>query len=187
MTRRPGQWTCVDLPNGKCCEVQTWVALWWKGFGARRIRVVASRVPGRPETVQFFYTTQTALTPAEALSGYADRWAVEGLFHEVKERMGFEDPQCRTERAVERTTPFLLWTAGGVQYGFLSRNDPALIGWRPRGWSHCRRTERPPSFAEMRAALRREILTGAFSQRSASKGDLEENLRALIETAAYAA
>ena len=187
VTRRPGQWTLVELPNGKCCEVQTWVALWWKVFGARPIRVVASRVPGRPETVQFFYTTQTALTPAEALSGYADRWAVEGLFHEVKERMGFEDPQCRTERAVERTTPFLLWTAGGVQYGFLSRNDPGLIGWRPRGWSHCRRTERPPSFAQMQAALRREILTGAFSQRSASKGALEENLRALIETAAYAA
>ena len=58
--------------------------------------------------------------PADVLAGYNDRWTIECLFHEVKARMGFEEPQCRTERAVERTTPFLLWTAGIVQYWFLN-------------------------------------------------------------------
>jgi predicted NBD/HSP70 family sugar kinase len=34
------------------------------------------------------------------------------MFHEVKERMGFEQPRCRVERAVERPAPFLLLVLG---------------------------------------------------------------------------
>ena len=101
--------------------------------------------------------------------------------------MGFEDPQCRTERAVERTPAFLLWTAGVVQYWFLSQHDAGLIGWRPRWWKKHRQPETPPSFSEMLAALRREILGGALFQRSALKGNMQEILKTLIESIAHAA
>ena len=190
VTRRPDDWTLVELPNGKRYEVQSHAALWWKVFGDRPILVVASRRPAtkpgdHPGKPQFFYTTDLSLSPAEVLSGYNDRWSIECLFHEVKERMGFEDPQCRTERAVERTTPFLLWTAGIVQYWFLSQSNPGLIGWRPR-WRR-NGAAGTPSFSDMLAAMRREILTGGFLQRSTSKADVIENLRALIGAAAYAA
>ena len=186
VARRADRWRRVTLPNGRACEVQTWTALWWKVCRERPIRAVASRRPGAGEPA-FFYTTNLSLSPAEVLSAYTERWSIECLFHEVKERMGFEDPQCRTERAVERTAAFLLWTAGVVQYWFLSRGDPALIGWRPRWWSKHRRPEAPPSFSEMLAAMRREILTAGVFHRSAPKGHLKEILHTLIESVAHAA
>jgi len=190
VTRRPDDWTLVELPSGKRHEIQSYEALWWKVFADRPILVVASRRPAtkrreRPGAPQFFYTTDLALSATDVLAGYNDRWTIECLFHEVKERMGFEDPQCRTERAVERTTAFLLWTAGIVQYWFLNQRNPGLIGWRPR-WRRNGATN-APSFSDMLAAMRREILNGGFLQRSTSKDDLIENLRTLIESAAYAA
>lgn len=189
---RPGDWAVVRLANGKRYEVQSWVGLWWSVFRERPVRVVASRRPPRhkgdhPGDVQFFYTTDLTMTPKQVLEAYADRWAIECLFHEVKERMGFEEPQCRTEKAVERTAPFLLWTAGIVQYWFLVQNKPGLLGWRPR-WRNRRKASSPaPSFSDMLAALRRDILRGAFECRSGSEDQLHQNLRTLIESAAFAA
>jgi len=192
VTKHPEGWTLVELPNGKRYEVQSWVALWWKVFRDRPILVVASRRPAarpgeRPGTPQFFYSTDLLLLPALVLAAYCDRWSIECLIHEAKERMGFEEPQCRTERAVERTTPFLLWTAGIVQYWFLSQKDPAIIGWRPRWRARRKNYTAAPTFSEMLAAMRREILSGAFISTSSSNEELHENLRTLIESAAYAA
>ncbi len=67
------------------------------------------------------------------------------------------------------------------------RHDAGLIGWRPRWWKKHRQPETPPSFSEMLAALRREILGGALFQRSALKGNMQEILKTLIESIAHAA
>ena len=182
----------VTCSNRKRYEVQSWVGLWWSVFRERPVVVVASRrAPrrkgDRPGEVQFFYTTDLTMTAQQVLEAYADRWAIECLFHEVKERMGFEEPQCRTEKAVERTAPFLLWTAGLVQHWFLVQKNPALLGWRPRWWPRHRRAGGAPSFSDMLAALRRDILRGAFTCGSTSGDDLHRKLNTLIESAAFAA
>ena len=186
VARRAKDWTPVLLPDGRGYEVQTWTALWWKVFRRRPIRIVATRRPGSRRT-DFFYATDLTLSVEAILMRYTDRWAIEGLFHEVKERMGFEEPQCRTEKAVERTTPFLLWTAGLTQTWFLLQNRRDLIGWRPRWWSKTRKENAPPSFSEMLAAMRRELLRGRLFHRSTSETQLRETLNALVESAAYAA
>ena len=187
VARRPKDWTPIQLPNGRHDEVQTWTALWWKVFGQRPIRIVATRRPGSRRRPEFFYTTDLTLSLEQILAYYTDRWAIECLFHEVKERMGFEEPQCRTEKAVERTTPFLLWSAAVVQAWFLIENCADLIGWRPRWWSKSRKKNAPPSFSEMLAAMRRELLRGGLIHRSTSETQLRETLNALVESAAYAA
>jgi hypothetical protein len=187
VARQPKDWTPIQTPNGRRYEVQTWTALWWKVFGQRPIRIVATRRPGSRRRPEFFYTTDLTLSLEQTLAYYTDRWAIECLFHEVKERMGFEEPQCRTERAVERTTPFLLWTAGVTQAWFLAQNRADLIGWRPRWWSKARKTNAPPSFSEMLAALRRELLRGGLIHTSTSETQLRETLNTLVESAAYAA
>ena len=186
VARRPKDWRPILLGDGRRYQVQTWTALWWKVFRGRAIRIVATRRPGNRRT-DFFYTTDLALSVEAILMRYTDRWAIECLFHEVKERMGFEEPQCRTERAVERTTPFLLWTAGATQAWFLMQNRTDLIGWRPRWWSKARNENAPPSFSEMLAAMRRELLRGRLSHRSTSETELRETLNAFVESAAYAA
>lgn len=190
VANRPGDWKVVELPNGKTYEVQSWVALWWKVFRERPILVVASRRPARgpgekPGPVQFFYCTDLTLSAAEVLAAYADRWSIECLFREVKQRMGLEDPQCRTERAVERTTPFLFFVAGLIQYWFLSQKEDDVVAWRPRWRTNGKRAS--PTFSDILAAIRGDILSGAFLQRSTSKDDLRQNLGTLIETLAYAA
>lgn len=187
VARRAKDWRPVVLPNGRVYEVQTWTALWWKVFRGRPIRIVATRRPGSRRRPEFFYTTDLTLSVEHVLACYADRWQIECLFHEVKERMGFEEPQCRTERAVERTTPFLLWTAGVAQAWFLVQNRRDLIGWRPRWWSKKRTENAAPSFSEMLAALRRDLLGAGLFHRSTSETHLRESLNALVESAAYAA
>ena len=192
VAHRPGAWEAVTLANGKHYEVQAWAALWWNVFRERPVLVVASRRDprrqgDRPGEVHFFYTTDLTMTPQQVLEAYADRWAIECLFHEVKERMGFEEPQCRTEKAVERTAPFLLWTAGIVQYWFLVQDKPALLGWHPRWWRQRKVCAPAPSFSDMLAALRRDILRGAFECRSDSENELHGKLNTLIEAAAFAA
>jgi hypothetical protein len=186
VARRANDWMSVILPDARRCEIQTWTALWWKVFGQRPIRIVATRRRASRRT-DFFYTTDLTLSVEAILMRYTDRWAIECLFREVKERMGFEEAQCRTEKAVERTTPFLLWTAGLTQVWFLMQNRRDLIGWRPRWWSKARKENAPPSFSEMLAAMRRELLRGGLFHKSASETQLRETLNTLVESAAYAA
>jgi len=185
--REQRPWESVTLRSGRRCEVNSWCVLWWTVHRTRPIRLVASRSLKPNALVQFFYTTDLALTAAQVLQEAEDRWPIELMFREAKERMGFEEPQCRTEKAVERTTPFLLLVMGLVQTWFLSQQDPSLIGFRPRWWRARRRKDTPPSFSEMLAAMRRELLHATFSSRSASKHDLLENLQRLIEQASFAA
>ena len=180
-------WEPFDTRSGKPHELKHWTVLWPRVFGRRPIQLVATR-PATPDaSLAFFYGTDLTMTPLEIVQGYESRWAIEILFHEAKERMGFEDPQCWTERSVERTAPFLLLVAAVVQHWFLTQNDATLIGFRPRWLNRRRRPAVPPSFSEMLAALRCTILNEAFSCRSASKHDLLENLRTLVQLAAHAA
>jgi len=185
--RRAARWQGTALGNGKSFETQTWDGLWWVVFRQRTIRVVASRRPGRRSRPEFFYTTDLSLSTGEILAHYTDRWRIECLFHEVKETMGFEDPQCRTERAVERTPAFLLWTAGVVKQAFLADPKATTAPFRPRWWPKPGGRIIPPSFSEMLAAMRRQILSDRLFRRSGSHADHHQILKALINSIAHAA
>jgi hypothetical protein len=187
VARRPSQWRKTTLASGRAFETQAWQALWWVVFRQRPVRAVASRRPGSRRKPEFFYTTDLTLTVDEVLGHYLDRWRIECLFHEVKETMGFEDPQCRTEKAVERTPAFLLCTAGVVKYWFLVRGERETVRFRPRWWREMKGAPAIPSFSEMLAAMRREILTHAFSCRSGFQANHAETLKTLINSIAHAA
>ena len=187
VARRPNRWCKTTLPSGRTFETQTWQALWWVVFRQRPIRAVASRRPGSRRRPEFFYTTDLSLSADEVLAHYLDRWRIECLFHEVKETMGFEDPQCWTERAVERTPAFLLWTAGAVKYWFLTERQTVADVFRPR-WRRKPTGRWPiPSFSDMLAAMRREILGETLFRRSGFHADHTESLNVLINAIAHAA
>ena len=155
---RPACWRPVQI-RGKRFEAQSWVDLWPAVFGARPILIVASRRPVRPGhrhpgEPRFFYCTDLAMTPAHVLVAYDRRWSIKRLFHEVKERLGFEDPQPRTMDAVERPAPFLVFASGVAYYWFLVQRDGSLVSWRPR-WR--RKATQSVSFSDMLAALRRAV------------------------------
>jgi hypothetical protein len=177
-------WTPLTV-RGAAYEVRDRVVLWPSVFGTRPVRMVAVRRPGGE--AQFLCTTDLTLSPAEVVTWYDRRWPIEVMFHEVKERMGFEEPQCRVEKAVERTAPFLLLVLGVIQYWFLSQEDPGLIGFRPRWYGKKRGLDAAPSFSEMLAALRRATWQERFSARSSSKPHVKSIHEALIALASMAA
>ena len=185
MAKAPGSAWGTMMLGDTAYEILDRIVLWPSVFGPRTIRMVAVRRPGGE--AQFLCTTDLTLSPAEVVEWYDRRWPIEVMFHEVKERMGFEEPQCRVEKAVERTAPFLLLVLGVVQYWFLSQQNPGLIGFRPRWYGKKRGPDTAPSFSEMLAALRRATWHERFSARSSSKPDLKTIHEALIAVASMAA
>lgn len=81
-------------------------ALWYVAAGSELIRhIVVRDFPGH-ERDDVFVSTDATLSPRGIIESFARRWSLEVTFHETKGKLGFEDPQNRTERAVERTAPF---------------------------------------------------------------------------------
>jgi hypothetical protein len=98
----------------------------WYGGGTRRVEVVTGTghwykaaeglVPIRWVFVhdldgthrdEYFYTTDTALAPAEIVTRYARRWAIECTFQESRAHLRSETPRGRCPRTVLRATPCL--------------------------------------------------------------------------------
>ncbi len=126
----------------------------WKSAGYRRINITIVEEKKGNSKYQAFFTTDPAASSKDTLQGYARRWAIEVAFQNAKSQFGFEDPQNRTPKAVERTAPI-----GMVLYS-------VVIAWFAKtGHRKCRFPDRPwyrnkstASFADMLATIRRESL-----------------------------
>ncbi len=88
------------------------------------------------------------------------RWSIEVAFQNAKSHFGFEDPQNRTRRAVERTAPM-----GMALYSLV------VVWFAKVGHKHCKFPNRPwytkkstPSFVDMLATIKRESLREHFLQ-----------------------
>ena len=71
--------------------------------------------------MRVFFCTDFRLSPREILEGYAQRWAIEICFRDLKQLFGFADSSARKKAAVERTAPFV-----GFSYTL-------LVVWAVRG------------------------------------------------------
>ena len=132
----------------------------WKSGRYRRVNITIVRDPSGTSNDQAFYTTDLGLRSEETLAGYTMRWSIEVAFQNAKSHFGFEDPQNRTRRAVERTAPL-----GMVLYSLV------VVWFAKVGHKHCRFPNRPwytkkstPSFTDMLATIKRESLREHFLQ-----------------------
>src|SRR5262249_25304202 len=104
-------WKRVEIHvYGKTVSVRVLVidALWYVVAGGELIRLVVVRgFPGHGRD-DVFASTDTTLTPVQIIEAFSRRWSLEVTFHDSKGKLGLEDPQNRTERAVERTAPMAL-------------------------------------------------------------------------------
>ena len=136
----------------------------------RPLRIVAVQplTGGRP--AQAFYSTCRHTEAEQVLTWYAMRWSVEVTFHDAKQHLGFEQPQCHSRRAVERTAPTAMWLYSLIVLWF------AKVGHRlyqppHRPWY---RHKPHPSFADMLATLRsqsirQQVLSTGLSGRGSRK------------------
>jgi hypothetical protein len=150
------RWSLIEVNvYGRLATVKVLVldALWYVVAGSERMRLIVVRgFPGHDRD-DALVCTDPSMSPAQIVEGYCKRWSLEVTFHETKGKLGFEEPQNRTERAVERTAPFalllyslvVLWY---VQSGHkLRAARPAAMPWYS--------SKVAPAFSDMLATLRR--------------------------------
>jgi hypothetical protein len=184
--RKKTRWQkLVVTVYGRTVTVRVWVidALWYVAAGSEVVRLVVVRdFPGH-EKDDVFVCTDPKLSPRRIIESFS--CSLEVTFHEAKGKLGFEDPQNRTERAVERTAPLalvsysltVLWF---VQFG--QRTRAARLPTLP-WYTHKAGT----TFSDMLATLRRASWRERLFDPASSPSDLRKRLRPLVDYVASAA
>src|SRR5205085_10740667 len=99
-------------------EYKTYDAQWYRACGPRLLRVVVVRLSEGQLRLRVFFCTDITLSVRKILEGYAERWAIEVCFRDLKQLLGFADSSARKQAAVERTplllsaSPIRSWSSG---------------------------------------------------------------------------
>jgi len=160
-------------------------ALWYVAAGSELIRhVVVRDFPGH-ERDDVFVSTDPTLSARAIIESFARRWSLEVTFHETKGKLGFEDPQNRSERAVEHTAPmaFIAYTLVLVWYvlhghGSRAAKLPTMPWYTQKSGV---------TFSDMLATLRRASWRERLLDPAATTADLRKSLRPLVDYVASAA
>lgn len=88
---------------------QTVDALWYPSAGQQLLRIVLVRDASRRRRDDCFFSLDLSLTAAQILELFSRRWPLEVCFRDVKQFLGFEDPQNRVAKATTRTPPLIFY------------------------------------------------------------------------------
>jgi hypothetical protein len=136
--------------------------LWYGPFHTRPIKLLLVRTPDRSDGYDIaIASTDTNASAAELIARYASRWTIETSFQEAKAH-GVGHARNRVRHAVERTVPFgFLCQTLTITWYQLHGNADRDIQTRRRTapWYPHKRT---PSYSDMLAALRRELIRAEF-------------------------
>lgn len=154
----------------------SFVGVWYGSAGPRPVRVVITKDPRRRDQGRAYFGTDPDLTPYEILATYARRWQLEVTFRDLKQELGFQDPQngwwrrpagrrddpCRParrsergRRAVERTAPLAAVAYAVAIRWYLRCGRPAEDVARVRRRAPWYRHKDDVSLADILDALRR--------------------------------
>jgi hypothetical protein len=166
---------------GKTVTVRVLVinALWYVAGGSGMMRLVLVRgFPGHKRDDVFVCTDET-MSAARIIETFAMRWSLEVTFHDAKGKFGFEDPQNRNERAVERTAPMALWCYSLTVLWYVTSGQSLPIArttnalpWYPKA---------APTFADMLATLRRASWAERLFDPQANDRTFRKRVQPLME------
>jgi hypothetical protein len=88
---------------------QTIDALWYPSAGQQLLRIVLVRDPSGRRRDDCFFSLDLTLSAAQILEIFSRRWPLEVCFRDVKQFLGFEDPQNRVANATTRTAPLIFY------------------------------------------------------------------------------
>lgn len=154
-------WQALPLPadargQARMVEVATGTALWYSASTAVPIRWVLVRPTGTPQgTLQAFLSTDLALEAATIVTTYAQRWALEVTFAQVRAHLGVETQRQWSERAIARTTPVLLGLFSLVTLLANRLHARGLLQAQACAWYQ----KQAPTFSDALAAVRRYLWT----------------------------
>ena len=168
---------------GRTVKVRVLVidALWYVAAHSELMRLVVVRdFPGH-ERDDVFVSTDPSMDVKSIIETFARRWSLEHTFHECKGKLGFEHPQNRTDRAVERTAPMALWLHTLVVLWYLATGQHSRAARQPTMPWYKKTT---PTFSDMLATLRRASWAERLSDPRASARTLRKRIRPLVEALA---
>ncbi|MGH8999647.1 MAG: IS701 family transposase [Acidimicrobiia bacterium] len=186
LAARARKWATVELPwRGGTITKKLWSrpVLWYGVHPKAMVLLVVVRDPTGNEPDDFFLTTDLDMTPADVTSIYADRWAIEVTYRDVKQLTHAEDPQTWKGQGPERAANLGFWLHAATWLWYLdaSGTTPAFT---TQPWYT---TKRLPSFADALAELRRVLWRQRISAASEAGQLQPEITTVLIEALATAA
>lgn len=152
-------WQTLTLPadargQARQLELATGTALWYSAGTAVPIRWVLVRPVGKaPGMLQAFLSTDLALEAAVIVTTYAQRWALEVTFAQVRAHLGVETQRQWTDLAIARTTPVLLGLFSLVTLLANRLHARGLLRAQACAWYH----KQAPTFSDALAAVRRYL------------------------------
>lgn len=176
---------------------KTQVGLWYEVTGTRLVRMVVTRDPKGRIDDRAYFITEAMATVKQIIISYSHRWSQEVLHRNLKQYFGLDDPQngwwrhpggqrrddrrpgpsphkLRGANAATRTVPFVLVIYATVVIWYVTNGQPEADVARARRRAPWNVRKCEPSFADMIAAARREILfPRLFSGTASTTGSLE--------------
>ena len=164
--------TCLVYGVEVVKRVKTFLATHRTFGGVIRVVIVKERTGP-----QFFYCTDPQAGVREIIETFADRAAIEQVFHDVKEVWGSGQQQVRNLQTNIGAWHFNLWMHTLVELWAWRRTARQLTH---RGDSPWDKSNRRPSHADRRKALQAACLAKEFSQR-ALHAPLPRKFRTLLK------
>jgi hypothetical protein len=184
---------------GRTVEIltKTQTGLWYSVTGSRKVRMVVTRDPKGRIDERAYFVTDATWTVEQIIVSYSRRWCQEVLHRNLKQHFGLDDPQngwwrhpaglrrddrlpgpraheTKGVQAATHTVPFVLCVYAFVVIWYIRAGNPAADVARVRRRAPWYVTKSEPSFADMLAAARREILfPRLFSGPASPTGSVE--------------
>jgi len=164
-------------------KVRVFKAVWYRvSYNKELLFVVIRDWPGHTKD-DVLVSTELDLTAAQVIALYCKRWTIEETFGSVKSRLGFEDPQNRSEHAVHRTAPMALWTYTLVIVWYASwAKGRRRLSMRCAPWYRSKKT---PSFADMLATVRRQSWRLILFDQADEKGFDQKSIEPFLDAVGY--
>ena len=186
LARRTRKWSTVEAPwRGRTVTKMLWSrpVLWYGVHPKAMVLLVVVRDPAGKEPDDFFFTTDLDMAPAEVVSVYGDRWAIECTYRDVKQLAHGQEPETWKGEGPERAANLAFWLHGATWLWYLDVSG-ATPTFTTQPWYT---TKRLPSFADALAQLRRVLWRQRISPAS-ERGRLSpEMTTVLVEALATAA
>jgi hypothetical protein len=146
--------------DGRSRTEHVWqtTCLWYGPFHTRPITIMLIRKPDRTDGFDVaIASTDTDASGAELIARYDSRWTIETAHQEAKAH-GVGQARNRVRRAVERTVPFGFLAQTITIAWYALHGDPAADLDDRRRAAPWYRQKTTISYADMLAALRRELI-----------------------------
>lgn len=186
MARQVRSWTLVaTCERGQTRQrlVYCRQVLWYAVNKVKPVLLVISRDPDGKEHDDFFFTTDCSLAPARVVSAFADRWAIEDTFRNLKQYLGAEQPQCYKNHGPEKAAVFSCFLYGLTWLWFI-QNGHSVYKAPKRPWYQHKQGF---SFQDALATLRLDLWRHSFLQGSKTDSNIDKIYQPLLQAAAWAA